>query len=105
MFFTIQKEICLKKECENMGRVSAGDRALFHEILDGAIDKMNEPKNEKKAHWHCMFNRELVELLIIEAFELRHAVYFGADKEIENECKDVINFGCMIADNAKAGRG
>jgi len=88
-----------------MARVTENDRALFHTILDNAIDKMESPKNIEKAHWRCMKNRELVEMLIVEAFELRHAVYFLTDKDIENECKDVLNFGSMIADNARAGRG
>jgi hypothetical protein len=88
-----------------MTRVTQLERDVFHAFLDIAIDKMNEPKNCEKSHWHCMAKKELVDLLLIESLELRHAVYWLDDKKVLNECKDVINFASMIADNAISGRG
>ena len=87
-----------------MPRITENERKVFHDFLDTAIDKMNSPKNCEKAHWHCMSKKELVDLLIVEVFELNHAVNWLGNKRILEECKDVHNFTAMIADNAISGR-
>jgi hypothetical protein len=87
-----------------MPRVTNEERKRFHDFVDEAIDKINLPKNEKKAHWGCLENRELVDLLTTETFELRHAVFYPHHGDIKDECKDVINFALMISDNAVKGK-
>ena len=85
-------------------RIDADERIRFHMILDAAIDKMNAPKNAKKPKWYALQNTELVELLLVEAFELRHAVLYPHHGNVSGECKDVINYALMIADNAARGK-
>ena len=87
-----------------MPRVTEEERKRFHEFVDLSIDKMNLPKNEKKAHWACLGNGELADLLVTEVFELRHAVFYPFHGDVKDECKDVINFALMIFDNSTKGK-
>lgn len=87
-----------------MPRIKDEERARFHEIVDRAIDKMNLPKNEGKAHWGCLENRELIDLAEIEIKELHHAVDYPHHSNVTSECYDVINYALMIADNASKGK-
>lgn len=84
-----------------MPRVTENERERFHKIVDLAIDKMNLPKNEKKAHWRCLESKELSMMLETETKELIHAVNYPAHGNIFSECCDVINFSLMIADKER----
>jgi len=85
-----------------MPQVTEEERKRFHIILDDSIDKMNNPKNEKKEHWQNLTIQKIQKMVNVENAELESAVYdWNLPAEVETESFDMINLNLMIIDNMR----
>lgn len=82
-----------------MARVTDKERKEFHELLDFAIRKLDQPKNVKKKHWSELAIPCLQKMLSVENAELDLAVNHGNIYDILSECDDLINFAMFIKHN------
>ena len=84
-----------------MNRVNTEERKEFHELLDMCLDKLENPKNNMKPHWESMSIKEIRDLIMIECYELNHAMNIKSISGIKSEARDIINYSMFILYNLK----
>ena len=87
-----------------MSRVSIDERFMFHNYLDKAIDKLDNPKNRNKTKWNELSTNYLFKGLKVEVAELEMALCDIDENNIIDECLDILNYTLFIIDNELRGK-